>query len=341
MTADTSLRAGPDVLVTVIGEALIDLIPGEAPRSFTACPAGGPFNVAIGLARLGRGTALMARMSDNAFGRLLRSRAAAEGIALGSAPHSSEPTTMAVISLDAAARPSYDFYADGTADWQWTAAEIGLAPAGTSVLHFGSIASWTPPGDEHILALARTMRERDTVLVSYDPNIRPTLMGDPGHGRRMAERGVRLAHLVKASAEDIEWLYPHWSAAEVARYWLTLGPAVVVITDSANGADAFPAAGPPVHRPACEVTVVDTTGAGDSFTAGLLDSLIRQGRHSPADLARCAEPDLTTALDDAITAAALTCQRPGAEPPTIAEVAAVRRPRRKVRLPDATGSGNC
>jgi hypothetical protein len=79
------------------------------------------------------------------------------------------------------------------------------------------------------------------------------------------------------------------------------------------------------------VTVVDTTGAGDSFTAGLLDSLIRQGRHSPAELARCTEPELTTALDDAITAASLTCQRPGAEPPTIAEVEALRRPRTQAK----------
>ena len=231
---------------------------------------------------------------------------------------------MAVVSLDAQARPSYDFYIDGTADWRWTAAEIAMVPPATEVLHFGSLASWTPPGDERILALARAMRDRGTVLVSYDPNIRPRLLGDPDRGLRMAERSVRLAHLVKASAEDIDWLYPRWSAADVARHWLRLGPAVVIITDSASGADAFTAAGPPVHRPACEVTVVDTTGAGDSFTAGLLNSLIRQGRHSPAELARCTEPDLTAALDDAIIAASLTCQRPGAEPPTIAEVEAAR-----------------
>ena len=125
----------------------------------------------------------------------------------------------------------------------------------------------------------------------------------------MAEGGVRLAHLVKASAEDIAWLYPGWSSAKVAVHWSGLGPAVVVITDSARGADAFTAAGPPVHRPAREVTVVDTTGAGDSFTSGLLSSLIGQGLHSPADLARCSAPDLTLALDDAILAASLTCQR--------------------------------
>jgi len=314
------MTAGTGVLVTVIGEALIDLIAGQAPRSFTANPGGSPFNVAIGLARLGRSTALMARMSDNAFGRMLRSRAADEGIYLGAAPHASEPTTMAVVSLDAAARPSYDFYIDGTADWRWTAAEIAMVPPATAVLHFGSLASWTPPGDERILGLAGAMRDRGSVLVSYDPNIRPLLLGDPDRGRRMTERGVELAHLVKASAEDIAWLYPGWSAADVARHWLRLGPAVVVITDSASGADAFTAAGPPVHRPAREVTVVDTTGAGDSFTSGLLSSLIGRGLHSPAELARCTGPDLAAPLDYAILAASITCQRLGAEPPTTAEV---------------------
>ena len=222
------MTEGTGVLVTVIGEALIDLIPGQAPGSFTACPAGSPFNVAIGLARLGQSTALMAR--------------------------------------------------------------------------------------KRILALARSIRDRGGVLVSYDPNIRPRLLGDPDRGRRMAEAGVRLAHLVKASAEDIGWLYPGWSAAEVAGHWLRLGPAVVVITDSARGADAFTAAGPPVHRPAREVTVVDTTGAGDSFTSGLLSALIGRGLHSPAELARRPGADLTPALDDAILAASLTCQRSGAEP---------------------------
>ena len=318
------MSVGTDVLVTVIGEALIDLIPGQAPRSFTASPGGSPFNVAIGLARLGQSTALMARMSDNAFGRMLRSRAAAEGIYLGAAPHASEPTTLAVVSLDAEARPSYDFYTGGTADWQWTAAEIGLVPPATAVLHFGSLASWTPPGDERVLALAGAMRDRGEVLVSYDPNIRPHLLGDPDRGRRMTEGGVRLAHLVKASAEDIAWLYPGWSADDVAWHWLSLGPAVVVITDSASGADAFTTAGPPVRRPAREVVVVDTTGAGDSFTSALLSSLIGRGLYSPAKLARCTGPDLTAALDDAILAAGLTCERLGAEPPTTAEVEAAR-----------------
>jgi len=92
--------------VTVIGEALIDLVPGEAPLAYRATPGGSPYNVAIGLARLGQDTTLMARLADNAFGRILRDRAVAEGIDLDAAPHTSEPTTLAVVCLDAAGTPA-------------------------------------------------------------------------------------------------------------------------------------------------------------------------------------------------------------------------------------------
>jgi fructokinase len=313
--------------VTVIGEAIIDLVPDGQARTFHAVPGGSPYNVAIGLARLGHQTALMARMGDNAFGRLLREHARAEGIDLGVAPRAAEPATLAVVSLDAEAQASYDFYVQGTADWQWTAEEIGRAPDDTAVLHFGSLASWTPPGDARILDLAERMRGRGDVLVSYDPNVRPGLLADHRHGQQMTERAIRLAHLVKASEDDIAWLYPGESSAEVARHWLRLGVTAVVITRSAAGADAFTAHGLAIHRPARDITVVDTVGAGDSFTAGLIGSLIRRDRYAPADLARCPADQWSAALDDAILVAALNCQRRGNDPPTMAEVAdALERP---------------
>src|SRR5579864_6310954 len=229
--------------VTVIGEAIVDLIPGGQPRTFQAVPGGSPYNVAIGLARLGHRATLMARLADTAFGRILRDHAQAEGIDLRAAPSAAEPATLAVVSLDAQARASYDFYLNGTADWQWTAGETGRAPAENAILHFGSIASWTPPGDAEIGNLARRLRERGDVLISYDPNVRPGLLADPGHGREVAERAIGLAHLAKASSDDIAWLYPDLAPADVARRWLELGASVVVITSGADGASAWTAQG--------------------------------------------------------------------------------------------------
>jgi fructokinase len=312
-------HAGARPGVTVIGEALIDLVPGAQSQTFVATPGGSPYNVAIGLARLGLAANLMARLADNAFGRILRERAAAERVNLEYAPLASEPATLAVVSLDVQARASYDFYTEGTADWQWTAEETRRVPANAAILHFGSIASWTPPGDLHILDLANRMRVRGDVLVSYDPNVRPRLLSGPDSGRAAVERGVRLAHIAKASEEDVAWLYPDRTVPEVARLWLRLGATVVIITGGANGADVFLAHEPALHRPAPAVTVTDTVGAGDAFTAGLLASLSWHGRQSPALLGRCHPGELAGIVDDAITAAALACERPGADPPTLAE----------------------
>ena len=313
--------------VTVIGEALIDLVPGERPGTFGAFPGGSPFNVAIGLARLGHRTALMARLADNTFGRLLRDKAAAEGIDLSAAPLATQPTTLAVVNLDADASASYDFYLEGTADWQWTGAEIAAVPAATAVLHFGSLASWTPPGDALILALARRFRERGRVLVSYDPNVRPGLLTDPVQARRQVEAAIAVAHLAKASGDDIEYLYPGLQAAGVAARWLDLGATLVVITGSASGAEAFAASGVAVRRPARPVPVADTVGAGDSFSAGLLGALVSRDLQDPAALAGCPAESLAAALDDAIMVASLNCQRQGNDPPTLAEVRAAFQPR--------------
>ena len=264
----------------------------------------------------------MARLADTAFGRILRDHAQAEGIDLGAAPRAAQQATLAVVSLDAAARASYDFYLDGTADWQWTAEETARAPEGTAVLHFGSLASWTPPGDDQVLGLARRLRDRGDVLVSYDPNVRPGLLADHRHGQRVVERAIGLAHLVKASTDDVAWLYPGQSPGQVARDWLRLGASAVVITSSSDGAEAFTAQGWSVRRPALDVAVADTVGAGDSFTAGLIGALIRRDRHTPAGLARCPEDELSGALDEAILVASVNCERQGNDPPTAADVAA-------------------
>ena len=285
-------------------------------------PGGSPYNVAVGLARLGQRVSLMARLSDTAFGRLLRDHAVAEGIDLGFAPHAVEPATLAVVGLDASAQASYDFYLSGTADWQWTSVETALAPASSAVLHFGSLASWTPPGDARILDLARTARSRGDVLVSYDPNVRPGLLSDRDHGVLAVQGAVRLAHLVKASSDDVAWLYPGLLLDSVAKRWLGLGATVVVITRSGSGASAYTSGGLIVHRPAREVIVADTVGAGDSFTAGLIASLIRRDVYSPARLAQCPADQLAGALDDAILVASINVQRRGNDPPTLADLAA-------------------
>jgi fructokinase len=302
----------------VIGEALVDLVPGGQRGDYHAHPGGSPFNVAVGLARLRNRTALMARLADNGFGQLLRDVATAEGIDLSAAPRATQPTTLAVVSVDRPGHATYDFYVEGTADWQWTVAELDGLPAGTEILHFGSIASWTPPGGELIDQVVGEARAAAMVLVSYDPNVRPSVLGERARGRELVERGVRHAHVVKASREDLEWLYPSHSVDEVAPRWNELGAALVVITDGADGAIAYREGAGPLRRPGRRVMVADTIGAGDAFTAGLLSGLARRDLHAPEKLATASDAALGAAVDEAVLVSSVTCERVGADPPRLA-----------------------
>lgn len=306
-------RAEP--LLTVIGEALVDLVPGDTPGLYQARPGGSPFNVAVGLARLGHRTALMARLADNTFGRQLRARAVAEGLDLAHAPHAAEPTTLAVVGLDSSARASYDFYATGTADWQWTEAELARVPRDTSVLHLGSLASWTAPGDSRLHATAAALRREGRVVISYDPNVRPDLLREPTRARPLIERFGRVAHIVKASREDIDWLYPGAGPEQVSNRLLELGAQLVVITDGPRGAHLYRAGSAPVACPGRQVQVADTIGAGDAFAAGLLGGLSRRGLLTPDDLLRWPSDLLEATLREAVLISALTCERVGADPP--------------------------
>lgn len=309
--AHGSVRA----VLSVIGEALIDLVDTGDRVTFRALPGGSPLNVAVGAARLGEPTALLARFGPDAFGRLLRRHAADNGVDVTACVAAAEPTTLAVVSVGPDGGASYDFYVDGTADWQWTAAELAL-PAQTSIVHFGSLASWLGPGDEVI----RDMIARSGALVSYDPNVRPRLLGEPEHGRPVIEANVAVADVVKASDEDLAWLYPDRDAGAVAVDWLSSGPVLVVVTAGADGATAYRSGADPVHRPAAPVTVVDTVGAGDSWMGGLLAGLHRAGTVDRQSVAGLDPVRLAGLLDEALLVAAITCGREGADPPTLAEL---------------------
>ena len=221
-------------MVCVIGEALIDLVLAAAAvdasgtDGYLAHPGGSPYNVAIGLARLGQHCRLLARLSSDAFGRQLRAHAEANRVDLSLAVSAGEPSTLAVVSLDAQRNASYDFYRTGTADWQWTAAELARIPDDAGWLHTGSLASWTEPGAAVIEA--RLAELAPGCLISFDPNIRPALMGDRDAAVARIERLVALADVVKVSAEDLAWLYPGDRAGD--RAGRLAGPRAV-----AGGAD--------------------------------------------------------------------------------------------------------
>jgi fructokinase len=298
-------------MFTVVGEALVDLV--GVPPNYTAHAGGSPYNVAITLGRLGQQVQLVARTGRDVFGRMLEDKARASAVSFERWQVVDEPTTLAVAGLRADGSASYDFYLDSTAGLGWDDGIVDLVPTG-GVLHLGSIASWRPPSAGVLQALQRRARDGGATLVSYDPNVRPALIADRDTAGVSIERCVSAAHLVKASDEDVEFLYPSVPMAEVARRWCGLGAELVVVTLGGEGAVAFGADGELARRPGESITVADTVGAGDSFAGGLLAAL---GAIAPSELGSA---DLDAALAQAVLVSAMTCERHGADPPTRAEL---------------------
>ena len=306
------------------GEVLVDLVPAPVGNYFEAAPGGSPANVAVALARLGVPARLLARIADDMFGRRIRDHLVTNGVELDHAVAAPEQTSMAIVAVGADGSPSYDFRISGTTDWQWTPDELTGALDGPVVaLHSGSLALTTPPGAAVLRELIA--KAADTVTISYDPNCRPLLMGDPADVLAGVHELLAVSDVVKVSAEDLGWLTPGRTPEAVLDDWLASGPAVVAITLGGDGVLAGTAGGVRSQRPAVPVPVVDTVGAGDTFSAALLAGMHRLGLLGTAArpaLRAVTGETLDGLLDEAALAAAITCSRRGADPPTADELRA-------------------
>jgi fructokinase len=309
-------------VIVVAGEALIDLVVSPGGQ-VAAHPGGGPYNAARTLARLGTETMFLDRLADDAFGRQLRERLTGEGVVLGVPEPSGKPTTLSVASLDQTGAASYSFYLDGTsaADLGYEMLRKSLPPDVTAV-HVGTLGLLMEPIGAAIERLVVTEVPAD-VLVLLDPNCRPDAVADHDGYRRRIGVIARRADIVKASVEDLAYLYPGESAEEAAGALLNAGSSLVLVTDGPRPARAF-LPDVTLAEAVPKITVVDTIGAGDAFGGGFLAWWTAHGL-GQADLGRSA-PDrdalVRKALRAAAAVAALICSRPGADPPTLAEVQA-------------------
>jgi fructokinase len=308
-------------MFVVVGEALVDLVGQRGGRTFSALPGGSPANVALGLARLGVPVMLKTRLGRDSFGEMVRSHLEASGVQVDGGAGEGAKTTLAIATL-AAGIASYDFRID------WDVEALVPLPVETRCLHTGSLATVLAPGRANVVDLVEREHERGRVTVSYDPNVRPALLGDTAQARPDIEHLVAMSDVVKVSDEDLRWLYPDRRDEEVVQNWLASGPALVVVTRGGAGVYAV-SAGLELRRAAVPIDLVDTVGAGDSFTSGLLDGLHRAdliGGARRDALATIDEATLGSVVDAAALIAAITCSRPGADPPTRAEVDAAGRP---------------
>ncbi|TMR09353.1 carbohydrate kinase [Nonomuraea turkmeniaca] len=307
-------------MIAVLGECVADGFTDRRPAdaagglSLRVLPGGGPANTAVALARLGTPTRFLGRISGDVFGGLFREHLAVSGVDLSACVEAGEPSTLAVAALDRHGQAEYTFYAEGTADWQWTPYELGVPGEGgdrlgaAGCLHTGSLALVRQPGGAAIEEFARAAAEHATI--SIDPNVRPSLASRDDY---QVERWCEWTDILKLSGDDLGFLLPGVPMGRACDTWHAAGARLVVITRGAAGA-LVSLDGERADVPAPKVEVVDTVGAGDSFTAGLLHHLGAKGLLG----GRLDALDLATAVEAAAFAArvsALTCSVAGANPP--------------------------
>jgi fructokinase len=288
--------------VTVVGEALTDVVTTSQGR--VEHPGGSPANVAYGLGRLGVTTGLLTAIAPDTRGTAIENHLRSAGVTLlpGSKSLTRTPSATATLAPDGSARYAFDI------SWDLAPTAPAYFP---KILHTGSIATFLSPGATAVKSLLEQAHRH--CMITYDPNIRPALLGSHAEAKATFEELVPLTDVVKLSDEDAQWLYPRKSLNETAAHILGLGTGLTVITRGAEGSQfTTPAAN--ISIPAVKTTVADTIGAGDSYMSALILGFLTRGTEgfAPAVLEQLGHT--------AAAAAAITVQRPGANPPTLEEL---------------------
>ncbi|SDP65793.1 fructokinase [Arthrobacter sp. ok909] len=288
--------------VVVVGEALIDVV--SSPEGTSEYPGGSPANVAYGLGRLGVNTGLLTAIGDDERGAAIERHLRSAGVTVLPGSYSLGRTASATATLATDGSASYDF------DISWA-----LEPAAPAylpmVLHAGSIATFLAPGADAVKSLLQQCRQECTI--TYDPNVRPALLGSHAEAKSIFEDLVHLTDVVKLSDEDAQWLYPRKDLDDTAAHLLGLGAGLAVITRGSQGS-LLATAATRLNIPSVESGVADTIGAGDSYMAALILGLLTRGTDglAPAVLEQLGRT--------ASMAGAITVRRPGANPPTLQEL---------------------
>ncbi|NLL37332.1 MAG: carbohydrate kinase [Fretibacterium sp.] len=282
-------------LVLCSGEILYDFLsttPGVGlgkSESFEKRPGGSPFNIAVGLARLGQRTAFLTKLGDDAFGLELRDLIEREGIDLRYiVKGKGQNTTLAMAAIDADGKPEFRFYRDNAADVSLTRSEVPeIHPSDLAIYHFGSVALGEPPASETYIQIFHEMK-RAGVLTALDPNIRPLYLRDKPHFRPRLLEWISQVDVLKLSDDDLAWTSER-SGVEEGLAALPLNPdGLVIVTEGARGARAL-WQGRTVRVPGFAVKVAETTGCGDSFLAGTLFCLAPLASLSCLDEAKLVE----------------------------------------------------
>jgi fructokinase len=313
--------AGAPALV-VFGEALIDF-KSAGGLAFQGYVGGSPLNVAVAAARLGAVSALATRVSRDMFGEAIAAHLSANGVSDVLLQRGDEPATLAFVQL-VRGDAHYSFRNEGAADTRYDPGSLVL-PASVRAVHFGSVSLLYEPGASAIVRAVRALGGR--ALVHLDPNIRASLVKDrPAYLKRLDE-AIALCDILKLSRDDLEWLAPGGGEEVAVMAWLERepGPVAVVVTDAERGARLYRRGGEGLRVPAPTVSVVDTVGAGDTFSGATIAALLGKGVDGRQALVDLTTDSLGEVLTFAVAAAAINCTRAGCNPPGREQVLASLR----------------
>jgi fructokinase len=311
-------------MLMICGEALLDVFQGETTRTGMALDAnvgGSPFNLAVGLARLGQPAAFFSAISTGFAGERLMRALVAEGVDTRAVARTPAPTTLSLVGLDTQGVPSYAFYGEACADRLLHIDDLQRVPTALTLVNLGSYASVVEPVASTQRALVERERARGAAgaLIAYDPNIRLNVEPDLTRWRAQLDWMLPRTDLLKISDEDLGLLWPGTSIDAFAARGLGAGARLVVVTRGAQGAAGWSAQGRVAIDPV-PVQVVDTVGAGDTFQAALICWLAEHGALTRDALGALSLESLGAALAFAARAAAITCSRRGADMPRRAEL---------------------
>jgi fructokinase len=302
------------------GDALIDFLAvksADGRDALVPVVGGSCLNIAIGMARLGAEAGFVGGISTDLFGRLIADHALDSRVGLQYAVRSGHQSTLAFVR-SVGGEPQYAFYDAGTASRNWSYRTGSIPFKDIDAVHVGSTTLVDDTGAAQTLAMVREARGK--TCISFDPNCRPNLVGDKaGYVARMAVFAAA-ADIVRMSDVDFEYLHGDHDYAPRASAMIEAGAGLVVVTRGERGVQAWHHGAGSLQVDAPKTLVVDTIGAGDSFQAALLFALHALGRVGAVALRQSSADELYRALSFAVTCAAFTCRRSGADPPRRAEL---------------------
>jgi fructokinase len=307
-------------MILVCGEALMDVFASANTPTGLALDArigGSPLNVAIGLARLGQNCAFFGGVSTDFLGDRLVQAMRDEGVNTESLVRLDAPTTLVMVGVAGLGKPVYQFLGAGAADRQLQAEHHAQVPAALRAIHLGSYCTVIDPVASTLEKLVIEYSRR--CVIAFDPNVRVGVEADLAKWRARFEFMMHHASVIKLSDEDLELLYPGVATQHLAERCLSAQVALVIVTRGAEGASGWTRQGR-IDVTSPKIELLDTVGAGDTVQAAVLTWLDEQRLLSITGIETLATAQTTELLKFAVSAAAITCSRRGADLPRRGEL---------------------